>query len=200
MGKRRIVVFNRITVDGCFAGADGGLDFVVPEPKLDKSVAKALDRPGTILFGRRTYELFASFWPQVTSDSPEAANPHDPRGASKEMRAMGDWLNASEKLVFSRTLKEAGWRNSRVLPAIDAKAIRALQRRKGSDLFVFGSGSVVTQLTGLGLVDEYQLVLTPALLGGGRPLFGDLARGVRLALLEARPFPAGNVLLRYGVA
>src|SRR5690348_5774807 len=97
--KRRIVMFNRITPEGFFATADGQLDWVVPEPKIDKDAAKRLDAGGTVLFGRKTYEMFASFWPLVLRDPERAPSPHG-GPATKEMRAMAKWLEDSEKLVF----------------------------------------------------------------------------------------------------
>jgi len=69
--KRRIVMFNRVAADGYFAAPDGKLDWVVPDPELDRSAAEAIERADidTILFGRRTYEQFAAFWPHALDDS-----------------------------------------------------------------------------------------------------------------------------------
>jgi dihydrofolate reductase len=191
---RRIVMFNRVSAEGSFAAPDGGLDWVVPEPELDRSAAGSLGGADAMLFGRRTYEMFESFWPHAADE-----DPHAPGGHSPEMRAMADWINRSAKLVFSRTRTEVPWQNSRVLPAFDPGEIQALKDQPGGDIMVFGSGSIVAQLTEHGLIDEYQLVVTPLLLGGGRPWLADVAKRVRLELLEAKAYPSGNVRLRYGV-
>lgn len=110
---------------------------------------------------------------------------------------MAAWIDESAKLVFSRTRKEVTWRNSRLLPELDPRGIEALKREPGGDIMVFGSGSIVSQLTRHGLIDEYRFVVGPVLLGGGRPLLAGVPESLRLNLLEAREYPSGNVLLRY---
>jgi dihydrofolate reductase len=113
------------------------------------------------------------------------------------MRAMAVWINEATKLVVSRSRPGVTWKNSRLLRDIDPAEIEALKREPGSDIMVFGSGTVVSRLTELGLVDEYQLIVGPVLLGGGRPLIDGVGRRVGLELLEATPSKAGNVKLRY---
>jgi dihydrofolate reductase len=197
---RRIVMFNRVTPDGLFAAADGSLDWVVPEEELDKAAAEGMPRTGTILFGRRTYELFEGYWPHVVDEDPTAPDPHDSRRRSSEIRAMATFINDATKLVFSRTLKDVTWRNSRLLHELDPGEIEALKREPGTDMIMFGSGSIVSQLTQHGLIDEYQFVVSPLLLGDGRPLFADLSKSAKLELLEAKAYPSGNVMLRYAGA
>jgi dihydrofolate reductase len=198
---RRIVMFNRVTADGYFAGPDGNLDWVVPDVELDRSAAAAIQHSdtdtATILFGRRTYQQFEAFWPHALDGSSTAANPHDADGPSREMRAMAVMLNESTKLVFSRTLKEVTWKNSHLLHELDPREVQAMKRQSGSDMLVFGSSSIVSQLTQHGLIDEYQIVVNPVLLGSGQPLLSGMSTSVRLDLLKAREFPSGNVLLRY---
>lgn len=195
--KRRIVAFDRVTVDGYFAGSDGNLDWAVPDAEVDRAGAAAIPGFDAILFGRRTYEMFEAFWPHVGNASQNAPNPHMPRQPSPEMRAMATMLNQTAKLVFSRTLSKVTWRNSRLLPELDAREIESIKRQPGKDLIIFGSGSIVSQLTEHGLIDEYQFVVSPLLLGGGRPLISGVSQALRLSLEEARPYPSGNVLLRY---
>lgn len=195
--SRRIVMFNRVTADGYFAGPDGDLGWVVPDPELDRAAAARLSERGTILFGRRTYEMFASFWPQVVAETPTAPNPHAPGRGSPEMRAMGVWLNESEKFVFSTSLRDATWANSHLRPTLEPKEIAKLKRQPGGDILIFGSGSIVSQLTEHELIDEYQFVVNPVLLGGGRPLVRDVSSQLSLKLAEAKAYPSGNVMLRY---
>lgn len=196
---RRIVMFNRVSAEGYFAAEDGGLGWVVPEPELDRAAADNLGGTGTLLFGRRTYEMFESFWPHAADASGTAADPHAP-GRSPEMRAMAEWINAATKLVFSRTRKEVTWRNSRLLSELDPGEIEALKSGPGGDIMIFGSGSIVSQLTAHGLIDEYQLVVSPLLLGSGRPVVSGVPKSLKLELVEAKAFPSGNVRLRYARA
>jgi dihydrofolate reductase len=196
---RRIVMFNRVTADGYFAGPDGNLNWVVPDPELDRSAAEAIARSDTdtILFGRRTYELFQAFWPHSLDDSPTSPDPHNSGRRSPEMRDMAIMLNDTTKLVFSRTLKEVSWKNSRLLHELDPRAIEAMKRQPGKDMIIFGSGSIVSQLTQHGLIDDYHFVVGPILLGSGRPLLSGVPKSLRLDLLEAKAYPSGNVMLRY---
>lgn len=196
---RRIVMFNRVTPEGYFSGTDGSLNWAVPEQELDKSAAQAMSGTGVILFGRRTYEMFESFWPTALDDSPDAPDPHS-RRRSPEIRAMAEWINAAEKLVFSRSRKSVSWKNSRLLGEFDPHAVNELKTQAGPDIMIFGSGSIVSLLSKHGLIDEYQFVMTPLLLGSGKALFSPDAHQVRLALREARAFPSGNVRLTYAPA
>jgi dihydrofolate reductase len=193
---RRIIVFDHVSADGYFATPDGKLDWAVKDPELDRMGAASVDGAGTILFGRRTYEMFEGFWPKVVSDAPTAPDPHGGH-ASAEARAMGAWINAATKWVFSRTRREVTWNNSHLRRGIDPDEVHALKRSPGKDIMIFGSGSVVSRLTELGLVDAWDLVVAPVFLGRGRSLIDGLSTRHRLKLAEARPFPSGNVLLRY---
>lgn len=199
---RRIVVFNRITPEGFFADVGGSTDWFVPDEELDRAAVAASEQhgPGTILFGRRTYDMFESYWPHAVDDSATAADPHDPDRRSREIRAMAVWLNEAEKVVFSRTRGEVSWQNSRLLSELDPRDIEAMKHGPGKDMIIFGSGSIVSQLTQHRLIDEYQLILSPVLLGQGQPQLRDVTEPVRLNLLEATAFPSGNVRLRYAPA
>jgi dihydrofolate reductase len=196
---RRIVMFNRLTADGSFAGPDGSLDWIVPEPEFDRSAAKAIDRGGVdlLLFGRRTYELFARFWPHALHQSPDAADPHQAGRRSPEMRAMAKMLNETMKLVYSTTLTAATWQNSHVIRALDWREVEALKLQRGQDIMIFGSGTIVSQLTAHGLIDEYRFLVAPVLLGGGLPLMAGATHLRQLTLLDATTYPSGSVLLRY---
>lgn len=205
---RRILAFNNVSADGYFAAPDGSLGWVIQDPVLDRSIMADADRsaalgsgpdPATILFGRRTYEQFESFWPHALDESKTAPSPHGP-GRSVEMRGMAIWINAAKKIVFSRTRTEVTWSNSSLLRELDPKAIDAMKRQPGSDMLIFGSGSIASQLTRHGLIDEYQFVVNALVLGDGRSYLTGVPKSLRLKLLDARPFPSGNVLLRYGRA
>jgi len=194
---RQIVMFNWVTVDGYFAALDGNLDWVVPDPEQVKAAVNTIPRFDTILFGRRTYELFASFWKDAVDGDRTAPDPHDPGRRSREHGSIGIWLNEATKFVFSRTLKDLAWENSRVLPELDSDQIGAIKKQTGKDIMVFGSGSIVSQLTRLGLIDEYQLLVCPVLLGSGRRLIDGLPRSVKLVLLESQTYKSGDIMLRY---
>jgi dihydrofolate reductase len=195
---RRIVMFNWVAADGYFAGTDGSLEWVVPDEEQAKAAAAGIPSFDTVLFGRRTYELFEGFWrAAVVDDSPTVPDPHRPGRQSREHRVIAVALNEMTKLVFSRTLKDVTWRNSRVLHELDPGEIAAMKRQTGKDMIVFGSGSIVSQLTQHGLIDEYQFVVCPILLGSGQPLLSGVSKNSRLDLLEAKQYQSGDVMLRY---
>jgi dihydrofolate reductase len=195
---RRIVAFDRVTADGYFTAPDGNLNWVVPDPEVDKAGAQATPGPdNTILFGRRTYDLFEKFWPHVLEESATAPDPHMPGRRSEDIRAMAVWINEATKLVFSRTRKAVTWKNSRLIHELDPREIEGLKQQPGKDMMIFGSGTIASLLTQHGLVDEYQFIVGPVLLGSGRPLLGDVSTLTKLKLLEVKEFPSGNVRLRY---
>jgi dihydrofolate reductase len=194
---RRIVMFNNVTADGYFASADGRLDWVAQDEEVGKASADAGPGFDTVLFGRRTYEMFESFWPHALDDAPTAPDPHQPGHRSSAMRDHAVFLNEADKIVFSRTRKEVTWKNSRLVREFDPREIEAMKRQPGKDIIVFGSGTIVSELTRHSLVDEYQLVVGPVVLGAGKVLFSALPEPVKLETLEARTFRSGNVMLRY---
>jgi dihydrofolate reductase len=200
---RKIVVFDRVSADGYFSSPEGQLDWVVPDAEIDKLGGNAAPGSGNMmLFGRRTYQMFESFWPQVLkSDSPEAPDPHAPGRQSAAMRNMAVWIHEATKIVFSKSLNDVTWHNSRLFHDVEPADIDALKKEPGGDdIMIFGSGQIVSRLTALGLIDEYQLIVGPLLLGSGKPLVSGVMSRVPLDLLDVKRYESGNVMLRYARA
>jgi len=199
MAERRIVIFEWMTADGFFAGADGSLDWVVPDDAQARAAAKEIGRFDTALFGRRTYEQFSAFWPRALeeADSTTASDPHRPGRRTPENRAIASALNDMTKLVFSRTLRDASWSNTRIVPEFQPRAITAMKQQSGKDIIVFGSGSIVRQLTEHGLIDEYLFGVCPVFLGTGKPLLGEVSKSVRLDLVDSKKLESGDLMNRY---
>ena len=191
----RLTTTTIVTVDGVMQGLGGpdedrrgGFErggWVAPlfDNEAMTFLNQIYQRADAFLFGRRTYDMFESFWPHARSAG-----------------AMAEWINATPKIVFSRTRKAVTWSGSRLAGELDRRTVEALKREPGDDLIVFGSGAIVTQLTALGLVDEYQLIVSPLFVGRGRQMLGGLEAVTPLELLEARRTAVGNVLLRYARA
>lgn len=178
MGMLR--VFESISIDGCFADKDGGLDWAHAgaDPEFDAWVSGNASGGGPLLFGRKTYEMMESFWPT--------------KEAARQMPEVAKGMNAARKYVASRTIQPK-WQNSQLLEGDLVAAVRSLKKKES--IVVLGSGSIVQQLGEAGLVDEYQLVVVPVALGSGRTLF---AKQQELRLVEHRVFPSGKVVLTYG--
>jgi dihydrofolate reductase len=187
-----------MTADGYFADTDGNLGWVVPDDAQARAAARDIQRFDTALFGRRTYGQFAAFWPRAAKDdSTTVPDPHRPGRQSREHRTVGLALNAMAKLVFSRTLRDATWVNSRIIREFEPDAIRAMKQQPGKDIIVFGSGSIVSQLTEHGLIDEYEFAVCPVFLGNGKALFDGVSKSVRLELLDSTRLESGDLMNRY---
>ena len=184
---RKIVMLNMVSVDGYYAGTHGEIDWFIPEPEIYKATSKiGQGQADTLLCGRVTYQELESYWPGV------AADPNAPEIA----RAMANDLNRMTKVVFSRTLTGVTWENSQLVHDNLINEVQKLKQGDGSDILIFGSGTIVQQLTEEGLIDDYLLTVTPVILGAGKPLFKDGNRR-NLELAETRNFESGNALLHY---
>jgi dihydrofolate reductase len=183
---RKLVVFNHVSLDGYFTDAKGDMSFAHKDPKdteWNAFVAGNASGNGMLLFGRVTYDMMAGFWP-----TPMAA---------QMMPEVAAGMNAMPKAVFSRTMTKAAWQNTSLLKGDLAEEVRRLKAAAGPDMVILGSGSIVAQLTGHGLIDEYQVVVNPVILGGGRTMFEGLASRAPLRLTSTRSFQNGSILACY---
>ena len=177
---RRLVVWNLMTLDGCFEGSqpwDLGFHETVWGEELEQYSLQ--HEAGTLLFGRRTYEGMYDYWSQATGP-------------------IADMMNGIDKAVASRTLTEATWNNTRLLKGEAVETVRALKSEDGNDVFVFGSADLLDSLLGAGLVDEYRICLAPVVLGDGNPLFKP-GRKVNMRLQGSRQLKTGGMILTYAV-
>jgi dihydrofolate reductase len=175
-------MFNFVSLDGYFKGPGGDTSWAHEAPENEHAAAM-LAQGGALVFGRITYEMMASFWP-----TPAAA-----QMAPK----VAEGMNAAEKIVVSRTLQKADWHNTRILAGDLGGQMRELKRTSDKHLTILGSGSLVTQLAALGLIDRYEIQLHPIVLGDGTPIFKGLPARLRLELAEAKTLKNGTVLLTY---
>ncbi len=180
---RKVIASEMITLDGFFAGPNGEIDWFAYNKEIEKygiELARIVD---TILFGRVTYEMMASYWPSAS--------------AATNDQIVIDQMNNSPKIVFSKTLQKAEWKNTRVIEEVDAEEILEIKKQPGKNLVIYGSGSIVSTFANLGLIDEYHLFVNPIALGKGKPLFKDLKDRHKLKLLKTQAFSNGVVLLHY---
>jgi len=194
---RRIIVFDHLSADGYFATEDGKLDWVVPDEELTQSNLRNMAEADTILFGRRTYEMFESFWPKAIADHRGAEDPNAKGRRSESTQKVGEWINNAAKIVFSRTRKDVTWQGSRMIREFRVADIEALKHTAGRNMLLLGSGELTRLMARNGLIDEYQFGVVPVILGKGRKLLDDLDGPRRLTLVESPKFPTGTVLLRY---
>jgi dihydrofolate reductase len=189
---RKLVVNEFLSLDGVMQGpgspeedteggfTHGGWQIPYFDGEVLASAQKGMAETDAYLFGRKTYNIMAAFWPNAPADDPFAGH-----------------LNGTEKYVVSRTLKDATWRNSTVLNGDAVKAIAKLKRGPGKNIVVLGSGELVQTLIENDLVDEYSLIVSPIVLGSGKRLFRNPDQMRRLKLVESKTTPKGNVILAY---
>jgi dihydrofolate reductase len=184
---RKLVLEEWLSLDGFAADRDGKLDFF-PTTEMnrysDEDQLRFLDGVDAILLGRKTYELFAGYWPTATTD--------------KEI--ISDRLNELPKVVFSNTLKEAPWGKwtpARVVSGDAVAEIKRLKAEEGNQMVLWGSVSLAQELIAADLIDEYHLQFCPTLVGGGRPLFPDLRSYTKLNRVSVRTYDTGVVFLVY---
>ena len=182
---RKIVAFDWASVDGYYAGPNGEIDWIMQDPAIDRAVHERMN-PDTLLCGRVSYQMFENVWPKVAEDP----------NAPKAMKKLADEMAQMTKVVFSKTLKEVTWENSKLFHRDLIEEVKKLRRSKGADIAIFGSGTIVQQIANEGLIDEYLFAITPVVLGGGRSLFTDVEK-LNLELFEVKKFKSGNVLLYY---
>jgi len=188
---RRIVVTNHVTLDGVMqapAGRDedprGGFEhggWTAPLMHEHASyLSDQFNAAGGFLLGRRTYEIWASYWPTVTDDSDRIAAA----------------LNSRPKYVASTTLRHPKWRGTKVIRDVPSE-IAELRQLPGGPILVMGSSMLVHTLTTHRLVDHYQLLVHPVVLGDGKKLFAEHGPRLALQLLDTTSTAGGLVILRF---
>ena len=138
---------------------------------------------GPLLFGRKTYELMIQYWP-----TPMAAQ-HD--------AAVADRMNALPKVVFSKTLKDVSWSNTKLAKGHLAEEVRQMKEGSGDGITILGSGTLVAQLADEALIDEYHVAVNPVALGKGRTMFEGMREKLTLKPTKSRTFGNGCVYLVY---
>jgi dihydrofolate reductase len=169
-----------VTLDGFIEGPNRELADTAefPDADFERYASDMLNAIDGMLLGRRTYQLFAGYWPTATG--PDA-----------------DRMNQLPKFVFSRTLEKLDWENSRLVKANAAEEVARLKQQPGGDLALFGSADLASTLIRHGLIDEYRLLVTPVILGRGTPMFADISQRYPLSLAKSEQWSSGIVALFY---
>jgi dihydrofolate reductase len=181
---RKLVVFNMVSLDGFFVDRKGDMSWAHKnDTEWNAFVNENASGNGVLVFGRITYELMASYWPtpMALQNSPVVAK----------------GMNDMPKIVFSRTLDNASWSNTKLVKGDLAAEMRKLKKQPGPDMVILGSGSIVSQLAQQNLIDEYQIALSPIVLGNGRTMFEGVKEKLNLKLTKSRTFGNGTVFACY---
>jgi dihydrofolate reductase len=191
---RKLIVSNIMSLDGYYDGPGQDVMVMPMDEAFDAYNAERLRAAGTLLLGANAYRGFKGFWPPMAENA----------DARPVLREIGRLQNAIDKVVVSDSVTEDEtdpWRSTtRIVRRADAhRRVAELKREPGREILVFGSRTLWNDLLANGLVDELHLMLGPAVIGGGTPLFGARPPGP-LRLAEARRFDGSdNLVLRYEV-
>ncbi len=189
---RKLLVVEFLSLDGVYQApgdpnedTEGGFEhggWQVPffDEVLGASAAQGMAGTDAHLFGRKTYEIMAAYWPNAPAEDPFAKH-----------------LNGVRKYVASRTLTEAKWQNTTLLRGDVVEEVAELKDRPGAAITVLGSGNLVRTLADHDLVDEYSLTVFPVVLGGGKKLFPEDGRMRKLRLVDSETTTTGGLMLTY---
>jgi len=184
---RKLIFFMHTSLDGFVAGLQGEMNWIKIDETMFDFVGTVTDKADTALYGRVTNEMMQNYWP-TAGDQPNATR-HD-----KEHSA---WYNKVSKVVLSRTMRDKGLPNTKVIGDHLADNIHQIKKQEGKNILIFGSPSASHSLLGEGLVDEFWLFVNPVLLGHGIPLFNSVNETIKLNLLETKTFSSEVVALHY---
>lgn len=192
---RKLIVAAFLSLDGVMQ-APGGPDedtsgefrfggWIVPyaDEQSGQAIQDLFAQPFELLLGRRTYDIFAAYWPNIQADS--------------SSNAIAEVFNRVPKHVATHHTDTLGWQNSRGLGGDLINAIQRLKQQDGAQLLTQGSGDLVRQLLAAGLVDELRLMIFPVLLGHGKRLFDDSAQASAFTLAHSISTPGGVLITRY---
>ena len=176
--------FTFITMNGFFKGPQDDISWHKnDDPEKDKYAVKGIQSGGTLIFGRITYEMMASQWtsPEIKKSNPQAA----------------EGMTNADKIVFSRTLKKADWKNTRLISGDLITEVKKLKKESGKDMVVLGSGTILSQLAQNNLIDKYLVMLDPVAIGTGTPIFSNVHHKLNLKLIDVQKFESGVLVLTY---
>ncbi len=180
---RKLSIFNFITLNGYYKGLNEDISWHRHGEEESEFSAESLKPGNTLLFGRITYEMMAGYWttPMAFQNTPEVA----------------EGMNNADKIVFSRTLKKANWKNTKLIKSNIVEEIKKMKKMPGNDMTILGSGSILTLFAEHGLIDEYLFMIDPVVISDGTPIFKNIKNIPDLKLTMTKTFKSGVVLLQY---
>jgi dihydrofolate reductase len=188
---RKLIVTTFVTLDGVMQAPGGpeedptggftygGWSFNYWDDIMGQVMGELMARPSELLLGRRTYEIFAAYWPHIKDDP------------------VADKLNSARKYVVSRTLDEVKWNNSSLIKGNVVQAIRNLKGQKGPEIQVHGSGNLIQTLLEHNLIDEFKVWIFPVTIGKGKRLFGGGTQPAGLKLIDSKISTTGVIIATY---
>ena len=191
MAARTVIANITLTLDGRTTGPGGAFDMscIAPYGVTDEArdALVAMTAATTVLLGRRNFEGFNSWWPNVADDP--SAEPRD--------RTFAQWLNGVDKVVFSSAPLQVHWSHSSRADLGPVETVKQLRDTDGGDIRVLSSQSLIRQLLAADELDRFEVTVAPEIVGAGDRLFGDVVSPARWTLSRVTPNPSGAVMLTY---
>ena len=178
---KKVIFQMSVSLDGYFEGPRHEIDWHLVDDEFNAYAVEMLQASDVLIMGRRTYELMAGYWPGAADDDPTVT----------------EKMNATPKLVFSRTLGKVEWQNSRLATGSIAEEVARLKQSAGEGVIPVGGSELAAALMEQGLIDELHFIMTPVLLGKGNTVFDGIGKRYSLRLLSTRTFKSGSVVLVY---
>jgi len=189
---RKIISFMHISLDGFVAGPNGEMGWIKVDEEIFDYVGKRISEGDTALYGRVTYQMMENYWP--AAGTKPTATKHDIEHSK--------WYKNVHKVVLSKTMKDAGLTNTKIISDNLSNRINEIKQSRNSgskEILLFGSPTATHSLIQLNLIDGYWLFVNPIILGRGIPLFVDIKDKIKLKLLTTRQFTCGVTELNYTV-
>jgi dihydrofolate reductase len=184
---RKLIFFMHASLDGFVAGLKGEMNWIKVDNEIFDFVGTMTDQADSALYGRVTYQMMENYWPEAGKKP----------NASKHDIEHSKWYNAVSKIVLSKTMKETGLNNTKVISENLSDDINKIKHQDGKNILIFGSPSASNSLLHKGLIDEFWIFVNPIILGKGMPLFKDVSESIKLSLLETKTFGNGVIALHY---
>lgn len=165
------------SLDGFIEGPNHNINWHVFDEKMSEYMMGFFDTVDTFLYGRKSYELMLTYWPEQSGP-------------------FADIMNETRKIVFSKKLDKVEWNSELVKENIPEK-MREEKKKPGKDMVLFAGADIAATFIKHNLIDEYRLIINPVALGSGTPLFKDLKSSLRLECMNTMTFDCGNVILIY---
>jgi dihydrofolate reductase len=186
---RNLISFMHISLDGFVAGPNGEMDWIKVDEDIFDYVGKRISQGDTALYGRVTYQMMESYWPNA-GNQPNATK-HDIEHSK--------WYKNVHKIVLSKTMKDEDLTNTEIISNNLSERIDKLKQQPGNEIAVFGSPTATHALMQLNLIDGFWLFVNPIILGKGIPLFTNIQNKINLQLLTTKQFTCGVTELNYTV-
>ena len=184
---RKIISFMHISLDGFVAGMNGEMDWIKVDEEIFDHGHNRISKGDTALYGRVTFQMMENYWPTA------GVKP----GASRHDIEHSKWYSKIHKVVLSKTMKETGLTNTKIIGDNLSERINEIKQQEGKEILLFGSPTATHSLIKLNLIDGFWLFVNPIVLGRGIPLFADIKDKINLNLLSTRQFTSGVTEMNY---